>query len=88
MEWDEAKNRANQDKHGVAFDDVARFDFEHARVVDDNRQYYGEARRVALGKIDGRLHVLVYTRRGTALRVISLRRANKREQRYYAEAFD
>ncbi|MBI5143425.1 MAG: BrnT family toxin [Nitrospirae bacterium] len=44
-----------------------------------------EERWVALGLIDSRLNVLVYTRRSEAIRIISLRRANSREREYYEE---
>ena len=88
FEWDDAKNRANRAKHGVAFEAVAGFDFDGARVVEDSRSDYRESRRVAFGEIAGRLYVLVYTWRDTTMRIISLRKANKREQRYYAEATD
>lgn len=50
------------------------------------RRYdYGEDRFQALGLIDGRLHMLVFTIRGGTLRAISLRKANPREVRRYAE---
>ncbi len=88
FEWDDAKNLANQAKHGVAFEAVAGFDWDSARVVEDNRRDYRENRRVAFGEIAGRLHVVVYTQRDTTMRIISLRKANKREQRYHAEAID
>jgi uncharacterized DUF497 family protein len=41
---------------------------------------------MAMGEIEGRLHVLVYTKRGQTLRIISLRRANKREVKRYEKA--
>ena len=50
----------------------------------DRRRAYGETRMIALGPIQGRAHVLVYTRRGAHIRVISLRKANDREVQLYA----
>lgn len=58
---------------------MARFDWDGALVVTDDRRDYGEPRLRALGLIDGRLHAVVVTPRGDALRIISLRKANKRE---------
>ncbi|MFQ5621927.1 MAG: BrnT family toxin [Paracoccaceae bacterium] len=78
-EWDEAKQRASLEKHGVDFADMARFERETATVIADDRRDYGEARARATGLIDGRLHVLTITLRRQKLRVTSLRKANERE---------
>lgn len=81
IEFDENKNRTNIEKHGVTLAMAAEFDFEAAIV--GVRKVNGEVRNVALSFIGRRLHVLVYVRRGEKLRVISLRKANKREVKYY-----
>lgn len=47
----------------------------------DERDYDGEIRRIAYGVIAGRLFVCVYTLRGDVHRIISVRKANRREQR-------
>lgn len=52
----------------------------------DDRRDYGEVREIALGLIDGLVFVVVFTRRGDALHVISVRRANRRERARYAQA--
>jgi len=83
-EWDEAKEAANRAKHGVSFASVASFEWRTAREVEDARYDYGERRWRAIGMIDGRLHVLVYTDRSDVIRVISLRKANAREEKAYA----
>ena len=82
--WDDAKRRANLVKHGVDFAAVAAFDWESALVYPDNR--HGEPRWVATGYIGSRLHVVVYAMRGTRRRIVSLRKANAREVRRYAQA--
>ncbi len=51
----------------------------------DSRQAYGEPRLAATGYIEDRLHVMVFTLRVNAIRIISLRRANSREVQRYAE---
>lgn len=78
-EWDAAKAAQNLAKHGVPFEQVARFDWQSAIEAEDTRYDDGETRMQALGTIDGRYHVLVYAWRGDCIRVISLRKANRRE---------
>ena len=60
-------------------------DFERAISVEDTRKDYGEHRLRVLGYIGRRLHAAVITPRGDKIRVISLRRANRREERAYAK---
>ena len=54
-----------------------------AIVREDDRFDYGETRYVAFGPIDDTLYCLVFTFRGTNVRAISLRKANRRENRRY-----
>ncbi len=58
---------------------------ETAVSGDDVRKDYGERRLRVLGFIDGLLYAAVVTPRGEKIRVISLRRANRREERAYAK---
>jgi uncharacterized protein len=81
FEWDEAKRRANLGKHGLDFAAMERFDWETSAASPDTRLAYGEPRLIVLGRIDGRLHVLIATLRGDRMRIISLRKANERERR-------
>jgi uncharacterized DUF497 family protein len=85
FEWDEAKRIANLAKHRVDFVLVEHFDFEDAVVFADSRQDYGEERMTALGSIGSRLHVLIFTWRSEIVRVISLRKANAREVKFYEQ---
>lgn len=85
-EWGPAKAAANLAKHGVSFEAVYGFEWGSAKIEPDSRADYGEERLEALGYIKRRLHSLVFTRRGPSIRVISLRKANKREQADYEEA--
>lgn len=86
FDWDADKAKANLAKHGVAFESVKEFDLGAAVEVIDDRVAYGEERRRAIGFIGHRLHVLIFTRRGGRIRVISLRRANTRERKAYGQA--
>lgn len=81
--WDEGKRQRNWRKHRIDFADVERFDLVDALLFVDDRTDYGEAREIAIGFLDERIHVLVFTRRGDDVRVISLRKANEREIRQY-----
>ncbi|WP_299878175.1 BrnT family toxin [uncultured Sulfitobacter sp.] len=78
-DWDSEKARQNLEKHGVAFSIVTQFDWAGAIEAEDTRYDYGETRMQALGKIGDRYHVLVYAIRADTIRIISLRKANKRE---------
>jgi uncharacterized DUF497 family protein len=83
--FDPAKNEANIRERGLPFSLVKdEFDWASAQVIEDARRDYGERRYRALGLIGLRLHAAVYTPRGAGMHVISLRKANKREERRYA----
>jgi len=84
-EWDPTKAAANLRKHGIAFETAHAFDWETAIVEADNRFPYGEQRFCAFGSIEDRLHAVVFTVRGSAIRLIGLRKANKREVRRYEQ---
>jgi uncharacterized protein len=86
FEWDESKAAQNLVKHGVPFEFATRLFLDPERIdAGDARRAYGEERRISLGRIDERLYVVVYTVRSETLRLISARRANAREQRFYEE---
>jgi uncharacterized protein len=82
-EWDENKRRQNFEKHGIDFADAVFFDWQSALETEDDRNDYGETRIKAFGLLHSRLAVLVYTRRNGIIRLISLRKANKREEAAY-----
>lgn len=83
--YDPSKNDMNIRKHGLSFELVGNFDFEKALFWQDVREDYLENRFCALGYIGKRLHALVFTPREDSLRVISLRKANKREVKHYEQ---
>lgn len=83
FEWDDDKAAANLARHKVAIERVKEFDWSTALIVVDDREDYGELRMKALGFIGERLHVVVFTERGDSIRVISLRKANRREAKAY-----
>lgn len=83
--FDPAKNAHNIATRGISFEEAAAFDWSASSIGRDLRRDYGEDRYIAVGPIRDRLHILVFTLRGADIRVISLRRANDREQAAHAE---
>lgn len=84
--WDTEKARSNWAKHGVRFADaVAVLEDEFARTIPDD--HTDEARFVTIGEdAFGHILVVVYTYRGEAtLRIISARKATRRERQMYRE---
>ena len=83
--FDRAKSESNARLRGLPFS-LAKdeFDWTTAQVVEDARRDYGERRYRAIGYIGDRLHAMVYAPRQGTLRIISLRKANRREERHYA----
>lgn len=83
FEWDEHKARANHRKHGVDFADAATV-FEDDRAVTVNDENADEARYATIGMdAIGRALVVIYTMRGERIRIISARRATRRERAEY-----
>ena len=85
LTWDESKRRPNIRSHGL---DFVRCDaiWGHFTVTrEDKRQDYGEARQVCFGLLAGEVVVMVYTKRPRGAHVISLRKAEKHEARYYRQ---
>lgn len=74
-----AKNEKNIRERGLSFERAADFDFETAKLWLDTRRTYPEARIVAIGYLDDRLHVPVFSETPHGIRVISFRKANVRE---------
>lgn len=86
ISFDPRKNERNLRDRGLSFEAAAQFDFGTALVHVDDRQEYGEVRYVALGFLDGRLHVLCFTETPQGIRVVSFRKANDREVKRYAKS--
>ena len=82
-EWDESKRQLNLAKHGVDFN--AAYDFQLHTAMTTSSVRRGETRYVSIGYLDERLHVIVYTLRGQQARIISIRRASRRERQIYVD---
>lgn len=83
FEWDEAKARANLAQHAVDFEEAIAIFRGLCLEVLDTREDYGEERCISLGMTQGRCYVVTHTVRAGKIRIISARRANKREQTHY-----
>ena len=87
IEFDPAKDVANQTKHGVSLSAAGELDWEAALAWVDDRFEYGEMRMIALAPKTQILYYVAFVERGQARRIISLRRANRREVKHYVENF-
>ena len=85
ISYDPAKYARNITEREIPFELAREMAWDSAVIDEDTRKDYGERRFLATGEINGRLHVLVFTPRGDTVHVISLRKANPREQRKYAK---
>jgi len=79
IEYDPDKDALNRVKHGLSLGDAALVNWDDALIWEDDRMDYGEMRMCALGYIEMRLYFVAFVVREQARRVISLRKANKRE---------
>ena len=71
FEWDEAKSKASRAQRGFDFRFASRALCNPCRTaVRDRRAEYGEKRFPLLGRINGRVFVVIYTMRGSAIRII------------------
>ncbi len=86
IEFDPNKDEINRAKHGVSLTLAAGMEFATAMIQVDDRYDYGEARFQAIGVVSGRLYLLAFTMRGEIVRAISLRKADGKETRRYAES--
>jgi uncharacterized DUF497 family protein len=84
FEWDAAKAEGNLSKHRVSFD-AARYVFDDAFACDrwDSDSDPGEIRYVIIGMVKEVILTVVYTERGSRIRIISARKATTHEQREY-----
>jgi len=86
LEWNEAKSKAKQDKHGVSFDEARSMFFDElARLIEDPEHSAKEDRFIILG-ISSRLRVLIVChcyRSEDVIRIISARKASRQETSYY-----
>ncbi|MEP6538767.1 MAG: BrnT family toxin [Bryobacteraceae bacterium] len=78
-----AKNRSNFVKHGLDFADAEQVLTGPSVAFVDSRLEYGEKRLITLGLLAGRVVIVAHAPRGDKTRIISMRKANRREQKIY-----
>lgn len=81
--FDSTKNETNFIKHGMLLADAIHIDWETLWAIQDTRQDYGEIRMIGYALIETRLHNVIFTDKVNERRIISLRKANKREVQNY-----
>lgn len=86
IEFDPIKDAANIAKHGVSMALAGRIGWPDVLCMPDTRRDYGELREIGFAVIEQRLYVVVFVQRGELMRIISLRKANRREVKLYDEA--
>ena len=84
IEYDPAKRHRNIELRGLDFDDAVQVLQGPALTFRDIRIDYGEVRWITIGLLQNRMIVVAWTQRGEAYRVISMRKANDKEQKSYS----
>lgn len=84
FEWDDKKSAANKMKHGIDFRAAVELWSDPFRVEIDT-SYPDEDRSILIGKIKDKLWTAIFTRRGNAKRLISVRHSRKKEALLYGE---
>jgi hypothetical protein len=89
FEWDNVKARSNLSKHSISFEEASTiFGDLNSLTIADLAHSSSEDRCVILGQsYGGKLIVVVHTERGENIRIISARRANRKERKTYEENF-
>ena len=88
LEFDPAKDSTSREKHGIGLAAAAAIlGGAHLRQRSAAPNKSGEERWLAMGRIEGRILVCVYTVRADVYRIISLRAARTKEKRLYEQTF-
>ena len=85
VEFDPAKDQANRAAHGVSLSLAEKLDWDAALVWVDRRFAYEEIQMIALAPETAILYYVAFVERGDVCRIISVRRATRREVKHYVE---
>ena len=90
FEWDSRKARSNFAKHGVGFQEASTiFGDPLSLTIPDPEHSLSEERYITVGRaFSGKLLVVVHTERGDNIRIISARRASRRERKFYEKIIE
>lgn len=84
FEWDENKNLSNKEKHGIDFEAAAQLWIDKDRI-EIQTVFPDENRSILIARIENKLWTAIFTERGDAIRIISVRRARKKEAKLYGQ---
>jgi uncharacterized DUF497 family protein len=85
IEFDPAKRPRTLAERGLDMADAGAVFAGATITVEDDRMDYAEPRFITIGRLRGRMVVIAWTPRGRAYRIISMRKANEREQAAYGQ---
>lgn len=88
IEFDSIKREKTLAERGLDFVRAGEVFAGRHFTGEDRREDYSEPRMISVGRLDGRMVILVWTPRGEVRRIISMRKANEREQQRYAHRLD
>ena len=83
--YNKAKNQQNIEKHGVRLADAELLDWDLLIASIDARKDYGEVRMIGYAPINNRVYCVVFVDRDDSRRIISFRKANRREVTWYEQ---
>jgi uncharacterized DUF497 family protein len=84
FDWDEKKSRANKSKHGIDFNTAVKLWDDRDRI-EIQTSFPAESRNALIGKIGDKLWTAIFTKRMDTTRIISVRRARKKETNLYEQ---
>jgi uncharacterized DUF497 family protein len=82
FEWDSAKSKSNNRKHQIDFETAMGLWQDELRI-EINAPHPVENRHIVIGQLNGKLWTAVFTIRGNTVRIISVRRSRKKEEKLY-----
>lgn len=83
--WDERKRKVTLRKHGIDFADAESVFAGLVLTFEDDRFDYGEHRFITVGMLNDLVVVIAHTERQEGVRIMSMRKATKNEQKIYAQ---
>ena len=83
LDWDEDKRQTNLRKHSLDFVDAETVFDGHTVTIEDVRRAYREQRFLTFGLLQGQVVAVAHTERADRIRIISMRKASKHEERAY-----
>ena len=86
--FDPVKRAATLAERGLDFEDAAEVFLGDTLDFADDRRDYGELRVLTVGHLRGRMVIVIWTPRGSARHVISMRKANAREKARFGKRFE